>query len=115
MHQKNLEEAFHIVEKASLMAPSAIGVLAGVLKRMGKVSQADELIQSLMSGDPYGIPLGLSFFHITCGEIDKAAECWEKVIEQRHPGAPTLGSCLFHSTLHWSTLARLMNLPQEAQ
>jgi serine/threonine protein kinase/tetratricopeptide (TPR) repeat protein len=115
VHQENLKEAFQIAEKASLMAPSAIGVLAGVLKRMGKVSQADELIQSLMSGDPYGIPLGLSFFHITCEEIDKAAECWEKVIEQRHPMAPMWGSCFFRSTSYWPTLARLMNLPHETQ
>ena len=112
--RKNYIEALHIVEKASSKPPLAIGVLAGVLKCLGKVSRAEKLIQNLMSGDPYGVPLGLSFFHFLCEEVDKAAEWWEKVIEQRHPLVSSCGSVFFRSTSYWPVLAELMNLPEEA-
>jgi TolB-like protein/predicted Ser/Thr protein kinase len=112
--QEKWTEALHIAEKAFPMLSWVIGILAGVLKRMGEVSRAEELIQKLMSSENYDVPIGLSLFYLVCGEIDRAAEWWEKVIEQRNPNAPHFGSVLFRSTSRWPALARLMNLPEEA-
>jgi Tfp pilus assembly protein PilF len=111
--QEKWTEALHIAEKASPMDQPGIGILAGVLKRMGEVSRAEELIQKLISGENYNVPVGLFFFHFLCEEMDRAAELWEKVIEQRNPLAPNYGSLFFRSTSKWPTLARLMNLPEE--
>jgi tetratricopeptide (TPR) repeat protein len=107
-------EALHIAEKASPKNPWGIGFLAGVLKRTGEVSRAEELIQKLMSIENYNIPIGLSLSYLVCGELDRAAEWWEKVIEQRSPLAPDFGSVFFRSTSQWPALARLMKLPEEA-
>jgi eukaryotic-like serine/threonine-protein kinase len=111
VRQEKWTEALHIAEKAYPMTTQVIGILAGVLKCMGEVNRAEELIQKLMPGEAYGAPLGLSHFYLVCGEMDKAAEWWEKVIEQRHPLAAILASMFFRSTSQWPALARLMNLP----
>ena len=108
-------EALHIAEKASPRNPWGIGFLASVLKRTGEVSRAEELIQRLLSIENYNVPVGLSLFYLVCGEMDRAAEWWEKVIEQRSPLAPDFGSVFFRSTSQWPALARLMNLPDEAR
>ncbi len=113
--QEKWTEALHIAQKASPMLPPVIGILAGVLKRMGEVSRAEELIQKLMSSENYDVPIGLSLFYLVCGEIDRAAEWWEKVIELRNGLAPDFGSVFFRSTPQWPALARLMNLPEETR
>jgi hypothetical protein len=82
---------------------------------MGEVKRAEELIQRLMSGETFGAPLGLSVFYLVCGEIDRAADWLEKLIEQRHPDATVVASMFFRSTSRWPALARLMNLPEEAR
>jgi hypothetical protein len=97
------------------MIPPAIGTLAGVLRRMGKVKRAEELIQRLMSGETYGAPLGLSPFYLMCGEIDRAADWHENLIEQRHPDAALIASIFFRSSSRWPKLAEMMNLPEEAR
>ena len=51
------------------------------------------------------------FFHLLCGEIDQAADWFEKAIEQRDPAMPTLGY-RFRSSPRWPALAKMMNLPQ---
>ena len=97
------------------MIPDAIGTLAGVLRRMGEVSRAEELIQKLMPADAYGAPMGLAVFYLVCGEIDRAADWLEKAIEQRDVNVIWFASAWFRSTSRWPALARLMNLPEEAR
>jgi TolB-like protein/Tfp pilus assembly protein PilF len=115
--QEKWTEALRFAEKASpmiLQVPQLIGTLAGVLKRIGEVSRADELIQKLMPGETYGASTSLFFFHLLCEEMDRAAEWLKKAIEQRYPIAVIHASMFFRSTPQWSALAKLMNLPDEA-
>jgi eukaryotic-like serine/threonine-protein kinase len=113
--QEKWTEALHFAEKASpTISPQIIGTLAGVLKHMGEVSRAKELIQKLMPGESYGAPMSLFFVHFLCEEMDKAADWLEKAIEQRLPLAAIYAPIFFRSTSRWPTLARLMNLPEEA-
>jgi serine/threonine-protein kinase len=111
--QEKWTEALHFAEKASSL--SAIGILAGVLRRMGEVKRAEELIQRIMPGEAYGAPSGLTFFYLVCGEIDRAADWLEKAIEQRHPNAAANASMYLRSSSRWPELAKLMNLPEEAR
>ena len=83
-----------------------------MLKLTGQENRAEELIQSFMPGEAYGAPMGLFFFHFLCEEMDRAAECWEKIIDQRHPLAAIYASMFLRSTSRWPALARLMNLPE---
>jgi serine/threonine-protein kinase len=113
--QEDWTEALHFAERGSPLIPHHIGVLAGVLRRIGEVRRAEELLQKLMPGETYGAPFGLFFFHFLCGEMDKAVDWLEKAIEQRHPLAATHASTWLRSTSRWPELARLMNLPEEAR
>jgi len=113
--QEKWPEAVRFAEKASSSMPSAIGVLGGVLRRIGEVDRAEELLQKLMTGETYSAPLGLVTFYRVSGEIEKAADWLEKTIEQRHPNAAVFATLYFRSTSRWPALARLMNLPEEAQ
>jgi tetratricopeptide (TPR) repeat protein len=112
--QEKWTEALHFAERASPMIPQAIGILAGVLKRMGEVKRAEELIQKLMAGETYVAPIALCDFYFLCGEIDRSADWLEEAIEQRDPGAAAIASVFFRSSSRWPALARLMNLPEEA-
>jgi serine/threonine-protein kinase len=111
--QEKWTEALHFAEKESPLIPQHIGILAGILRRMGEVKRAEEWIQKLMSGGTYGAPLGLCVFYLVCGEIDRAADWLEKAIQQRQPTAAIYASMYFHSTTRWPELAKLMNLQEE--
>ncbi len=111
--EENWVEALSFAEKAFLYGgPAPTGFLAGVLKRIGEANRAEKLIQELMPGDAYGAPMALAIFYFLCGEADRAAEWWEKVIEQRYPVAPIYASMFLRSTSRWPALAKLMNLPE---
>ena len=113
--QEKWAEALHFAERASPMKPGNVGILAGVLKRMGQENRAEELIQKLMPGEAYGAPSGLSLFYFVCGELDRAAEWWEKVIEQRFPAIQLTALICSRSSPRWPRIAELMNLPEEAR
>jgi hypothetical protein len=106
-------EALQAAEKGFPLIPWLVGTRAGVLKRLGELSRAEELIRELMPGDAYGAPLGLFSYHILCGETDKAADWLERLIEQRHPLV-----FLFRQSIQKDSrrraLAKLMNLPEDA-
>jgi tetratricopeptide (TPR) repeat protein len=113
--QEKWTEALHFAEKATPMIPQAIGALAGILKRMGEVKRAEELLQKLMPCETYGAPIGLFYFCFVCGDIDRAADWLEKAIQQRQPNAALFASIYFRSSSRWPELASLMNLPEEAR
>jgi TolB-like protein/tetratricopeptide (TPR) repeat protein len=106
-------QALPFAENASSMIPWANGVFAGVLKNLGEGKRAEELIQKLLRGDTYVAALGLAIYHCMCGETDKAADWFEKVIEQRHTNAGQFGLVYLGSSPQWPRLARLMNLPDQ--
>ena len=76
------------------------------------------MIQRLGSGQVYGAPFGLAIFHTYCGEIDLAADWFEKAIEERYPGLALWlqGSIAepLRASPRWPKLAALMNLPEKA-
>jgi eukaryotic-like serine/threonine-protein kinase len=92
--------------------------LAGVLARMGDKRRAEELLGTLGPPETYGVPLALALFHLHQGETEKAAEWWEKVIDQRDPSAAIAPRLPFAEALRtsprWPALAKRMNLPESA-
>jgi eukaryotic-like serine/threonine-protein kinase len=112
-------EALPFADKAYSLAPwaaQATGLYAGLLTRTGERNRGKELIQRLGSGQAYGAPFGLAIFHAYSGEIDLAADWFEKAIEERYPGlnlwlrSPS-GEPL-RASPRWPKLAALMNLPE---
>ena len=59
--------------------------------------------------------MGWAIFHICCGEIDLAADWYEKAIEERDSLVPsTLQTAIgeaVRASPRWPKLAALMNLP----
>jgi TolB-like protein/Tfp pilus assembly protein PilF len=110
-------EALPSAEKAFALAPwyaPSIGLYAGLLVRTGEPTQGREMVQALGASTAYGAAKGLAIFHTICGDIDLAADCYGKAIEERDSfvvaflqGA--IGKPLRGST-HWLRLAALMNL-----
>jgi TolB-like protein/Tfp pilus assembly protein PilF len=111
-------EALALADRAHAagpMAPHVIGLLGGLLVRLGDSSRAEVLLRQLMPGEKYGAPFGLMIFHVICSEVDKAAEWAEKAIQQRDFRVVITMSQPFlrdlRSSSHWPRLARRMNLP----
>jgi len=112
-------EALPLAEKAFTLAPwnaPSVGVYAGLLVRTGQPDRGKEIVQRLGSGEAYGASAGWVLFHICCGEIDLAADWFEKAIEERYSLALILlqsgiGEPLRASS-RWPKLAAMMNLPE---
>ena len=59
--------------------------------------------------------MALAMYHTIRGNLDMAAECYAKSIEQRDPSVLPSRYLLgptFHSSPHWPKFAKMMNLPQ---
>ena len=115
------EKALPCAERAYSLAPwyaPAVGAYAGSLTRMGEPDQGKEVVQSLGAGERYGASKGLAIFHTFCGEIDLAADWFEKAIEERDSMVVAfLQSAIaepLRASPRWPKLAALMNLPAEA-
>jgi len=114
-------EALPFAEKAFALAPwyaPAVGVYAGLLVRIGQPDRAREVLLPWGSGEAYGASKGLALFHTCCGEIDRAADWFEKAIAERDSMVvaflqSAIGKPLRDSP-RWPGLAALMNLPAEA-
>jgi serine/threonine-protein kinase len=112
-------EALPFAEKSYSLAPwyaPGVGVYAGLLVRLGEPDRGREIIQKLGAGEAYGASKGLALFHTCCGEIDLAADWFEKAIEERESmvGA-VLQSAIaepLRASPRWPKLAALMNLPE---
>jgi serine/threonine protein kinase/tetratricopeptide (TPR) repeat protein len=61
------------------------GAYAGLLSRTGEPDRAAEVLQSLGSGVAYGTSSGLALYNICRGEIELAADWFEKAIDERYP------------------------------
>jgi serine/threonine-protein kinase len=116
--QERWPEALALTEKAYAVAPGNyfnIGQLSGILTRIGDPVRAGALMQQLGDGGAFGAPAGLVAYHLALGEIDAAADWFEKLIDQRDPRAPWIVPHIFGGRLksspRWPALARKMNLP----
>lgn len=111
-------EALPLIEKAYSLVPSnwfTIGMFAGILQQTGDAVRANTLVEKLGDGSAFGAPAGLVCYHAVRGDLNKAADWFEKVIAQRDTRAPWIlpnmtGSFLTSSP-RWPRLAKLMNLP----
>jgi len=70
----------------------------------------------LGGGERYGAAMGLAMFHTRCGDLELAADWFEKAIEERDPTAAVyLQSATgqpLRASPRWPKLAALMNLPE---
>jgi tetratricopeptide (TPR) repeat protein len=94
--------------------PVAMGARAGLLYETGDTQGAEEMIERLRQMPAHSVPLGMLFYHLVRKELSAAAECYEKLIEDRHPQV-TLSiydpwMAPLRASSHWLRLARLLNL-----
>jgi hypothetical protein len=63
----------------------------------------------------FGAPAGFIAYHLVLGDLDVAADWFEKLIEQRDTRASWIMPHMFDARLksspRWPKLARMMNLP----
>jgi len=115
-----LDEAMALCKRAYTAAPlpSAIGWLAGLLRRAGDVRQAEELLRKLRPSDAFGIPRALAVYHWVLREFDAQADWLEKAIGQHDPyGAIYLRVWYgreLRSTPRWARLLRNLNLEESS-
>ena len=113
--QEMWSEALSAAEKGYELAPwsaRAAGVLAGLLKRSGASERAETLVRQLENA----APIGMAIYHVLCSEKEKAAEWYEKAIEQREIYAIVYAHSAFlkpvRESPRWPKLAKMMNLPE---
>ena len=113
------DDALGAAERAYELAPwnlRVIGLRAGTLKRAGRLTEAEELLDTLSTPSTYGVPTARMLFHQVCAEFDQGATWAEMAIEQRDPVAVIhlLGpdTKAWRSSRRWPELARMMNLPE---
>ena len=111
-------EALAAAERAYALAPwqpVAIGLLAGLLEREADMERVEELLHKLRPGDVYGAAIGLTYFHSQRGDVDEAANWYERAIEQRDPRSLNAFYLLgerFRSGPRWRAVVAAMNLPK---
>lgn len=111
-------EAVAWAENAYSVVPqhkAVIGMLAGALAHGGEHARSMELRAKLGSGDAYGAPAGLFYFHGVLDEWEKAAFWFARAVDQHDTRAPWILPSMFGDRLtssqYWPALARKMNLP----
>ena len=104
-----LENAHRVVPYDGLVS----GIMAGALVRVGDKVRAEEVIGQ-MGETPRPI-FGRVLYHVLCGDIDAAADWYERAIEEREPFALVFAKGPltkdFRQSRRWPQLARMMNLP----
>jgi serine/threonine-protein kinase len=112
------EEALRAAEQsfaAGPWFPLSVGIYAGLLARAGQTGRASELLKGLGNTEAFLVPQAWGLYHVCVNEIGKAADRFEKAIEQRDPYLPlNLAGPFGHvvrSSPHWPRLAALLNLP----
>jgi len=112
------DQALTLCKRAYTPAPlpSAIGWLAGLLKRAGDARGSEELLRKLQPTDAFGVPRALAAYHWVIREFDAEADWLEKAIDQHDPyGAIYLRIWYgreLRSTPRWAGLMRKLNLPE---
>jgi TolB-like protein/Tfp pilus assembly protein PilF len=116
VQRNDLPEARRFAERAYRAAPwraGNVGLLAGILARLGEADLRSELLTKLRDM----APSGLLWYHLLCSEIDAAADCFAKMIERREATATWFNRASYfepvRASSRWPALARMMNLPAE--
>ena len=111
----HLEQSVAAFERAHRAAPEhaiPLGLLAGTLVQLGDTARAAELIRQ-MGDDPLPV-WGRVLYHLVCGEINAAADWFERMIQHREPFAVVYARAPIVKPLRessrWRTLGEMMNL-----
>jgi serine/threonine-protein kinase len=112
-------EALRCEESAFSLAPwyaPIVGLYAGLLIRAGRMDEGEKLVRNLRPGEAYGASAGVALFHTCQGQLDLAADWFEKAIEERNSLVvlvlqSAIGEQL-RASPRWPKLASLMNLPK---
>ena len=111
----SLTDAIAAFERAHRQAPwnaMPTGLLGGALWMAGDTARATALLAEMRSPAPRW---GRVWYHVYTGELDEAANWYERVIDERDPFAlvyaasPQLASLRAH--WRWPAIARMMHLP----
>ena len=94
---------------------AVIGCLAGYLARTSQADRAAQLLDRLGDGTAFGAPFGLTNYYLARGELDRAADWFERGIAQRDTRMTWIAAGHYGDRLtsspYWDRLAKLMNLP----
>jgi tetratricopeptide (TPR) repeat protein len=111
----HLEQSVAAFERAHRAAPEhaiPLGLLAGTLVQLGDTDRAAGLIRQ-MGDDPLPV-WGRVLYHLVCGEINAAADWFERMIQHREPFAVVYARAPIVKPLRessrWRTLGEIMNL-----
>ena len=112
-------EALQCAEKAFSLAPwyaPVVGLYAGLLIRGGRAGEGEKLVRNLRPEEAYGASAGMALFHTCQGHVDRAADWFEKAIEERNSLVvlvlqSAIGEQL-RASPRWPKLASLMKLPE---
>jgi eukaryotic-like serine/threonine-protein kinase len=111
-----LTDAITAFEAAHRQAPwnaMPTGLLGGAVWMAGDRARAAALLAEMQTPMPLW---GRVWYHLYTGELDEAADWYERVIDERDPFAlvyaasPQLASLRAHG--RWPAIARMMNLPR---
>ena len=111
----SLTDAIAAFERAHRQAPwnaMPTGLLGGALWMAGDTARATALLAEMRSPAPRW---GRVWYHVYTGELDEAANWYERVVDERDPFAlvyaasPQLASLRAH--WRWPAIARMMHLP----
>jgi serine/threonine-protein kinase len=110
-----LDQSVAAFERAHRAAPEhtiPLGLLAGTLVQLGDTDRAAELIRQ-MGDDPRPV-WGRVLYHLVCGEIDAAADWFERMLQHREPFAVVYARAPIVKPLResprWRQLGEIMNL-----
>jgi tetratricopeptide (TPR) repeat protein len=81
--RQKFAEALPFAEKAFSLAPwfsQTVAVYAGLLVRTDGPDRGREIVRVLGGGEAYGASRGLAAFYTLCGDIDAAADWYERAI-----------------------------------
>ena len=97
--------------------PFTIGLVAGLKAKIGDREGAEEALRDLGDTTIYGAPMGMLYYFLLNGDLNRAAEWCRKAIEQRHALLISLVLATplakpLRASEHWPELARMMNLPR---
>jgi eukaryotic-like serine/threonine-protein kinase len=119
-HRGAFSEALPFAEKCYLLVPhirQAAGLLAGLLVRTRDAARAQTILESLGPPTAFGVPRALMAFHLIAGEVEKAADWFERAIEQRDGSVAIDTAYPLYKPLResprWPRLAKMMNLPED--
>jgi tetratricopeptide (TPR) repeat protein len=98
--------------------PSAIGFMAGMLRRTGDAAGGRRLLDALDAGRGCGVARAHAEAHLVCGERDAAAGWISHAIAERDPGIwLTLGGEMglaIKASEHWPGLSARLKLPESS-